>query len=143
MLDQRMVVLDTAVLLPPAGQGALGLEFRRADDQVRRLLAPLDHPPTRWAVTAERALVRRLGAGCRTPLGILGRVDGAGQLALDAWILSEDGREAIRRQAAGPADDADRIGTALGETLLAAGAARLLGSAVPPLDAAQDGAHDA
>jgi hydroxymethylbilane synthase len=126
MLDGRMAVLEPDILLPPAGQGALGLEFRAADERVRSLVAPLDHPPSRWAVTAERALVRRLGAGCRTPLGVLGRVDGHGQLALDAWILSDDGRRSIRRQSGGAAPEAWRSGTILADALLEAGAGGFL-----------------
>jgi len=124
LLDKRMVVLEPDVLMPPAGQGALGLEFRDSDDRVRRTLAPLDHPPSRLAVTAERALLARLGAGCRTPLGVLGRVDAAGELVLEAYLAAPDGREAIRRSVRGKAAEAARLGTALAETLLDAGAGR-------------------
>ena len=124
LLDQRMVVVEPGVLTPPAGQGALGLEFRDSDDRVRRVLAVLDHAPSRQAVTAERALLSRLGAGCRTPLGVLGRVDAAGTLTLDAYLAAPDGREAIRRSATGKARECAQIGTALAETMLEAGAGR-------------------
>lgn len=127
-LDARMVALDTAVVLPAAGQGALGLECRADGAAARAAIAALDHPPTRWAVVAERALVRRLGAGCRTPLGVLGRVEGAGRLTLEAWLLAPDGRESVRRTAAGAAEEAGTIGAELAEALLADGAARLVGS---------------
>jgi hydroxymethylbilane synthase len=120
------VALDANVLMPPAGQGALGLEFRAADERVRRWLEPLDHPPSRWAVLAERALVRRLAAGCRTPLGVLGRVNEGGRLMLDVWLLAPDGRESLRRQACGEAAQAEALGTQLAEALLAAGAGRFL-----------------
>jgi len=124
LLDKRMVVVEPDVLMPPAGQGALGLEFRDSDDCVRRTIAVLDHAPSRQAVTAERALLARLGAGCRTPLGVLGRVDAAGTLTLDAYLAAPDGHEAIRRSLAGKAAEAARLGTALAEALLEAGAAR-------------------
>jgi hydroxymethylbilane synthase len=140
MLDKRMVVLEPEVLLPPAGQGALGLECRATDDRLRRHLAVLDHAPTRCAVTAERALMARLGAGCRTPLGVLGRADAVGQLVLDAWILAPDGREAIRRRASGDAAQAARVGRDLAETLLEAGAGKFLTSEGGESD---DGARDA
>jgi len=135
LLDRRMVVLEPEILMPPAGQGALGLEFRASDERMRRLLAPLDHPPTRWAVTAERALVASLGAGCRTPLGVLGRVGPDGRLALEAYLVSPEGRDGIRRRADGPvrppvlgggAAEAPRLGAALAETLLEAGAGRFI-----------------
>ena len=126
LLDKRMVVVEPDVLMPPAGQGALGLEFRDSDDRVRRTLAALDHAPSRQAVTAERALLARLGAGCRTPLGVLGRVDAAGTLVLEAYLAAPDGREAIRRSARGKAADAAQIGAALAEALLEAGAGRYI-----------------
>jgi hydroxymethylbilane synthase len=129
MLDPRMRALAADVLMPAAGQGALGLEFRTSDDGVRRALAPLDHSPSRQAVAAERALVRRLGAGCRTPLGVLGRVGAAGDLRLEAWLLAPDGRDAIRRSLSGEAAGAAALGTALAEALLADGAARFLAPA--------------
>jgi len=127
VLDRRMVVLEPQVLLPPPGQGALGLEFRAADERIGAWAAALDHPPSRWAVTAERALARRLAAGCRTPLGALAAVDGSGGLVLDAWLLSADGRESMRQEARGDAADAARIGTALAERLIAEGARRFVG----------------
>jgi hydroxymethylbilane synthase len=126
LLDRRMVVLDPDVLLPPAGQGALGLELRASDDCVRRWLAALDDPASRQAVASERALVARLGAGCPTPLGVLGRVDAGGVVVLEACILSPDGRDAIRRRAAGDAAHLDRLAAVLAEALLAAGAGRFV-----------------
>lgn len=143
MLDRRMVVIQTDVLLPAAGQGALGLEFRADDAGVRQAVAALDHPPTRWAVTAERALVRRMGAGCQTPLGVLAHVDAAGQLVLEARLLAPHGREGLARSATGATPEAETLGTGLAEELLAAGAARFLKSALTDTDAAQDGAGDA
>jgi hydroxymethylbilane synthase len=58
-------------MLPAPGQGALALQIR-ADDLA--LVAPLDHEPTRVAVTLERALLRALGGGCLAPLGALAEV---------------------------------------------------------------------
>ncbi|MBM4019887.1 MAG: hydroxymethylbilane synthase [Planctomycetes bacterium] len=126
LLDRRMALLDPLVLMPPAGQGALGLEFRTSDDRVRRLLGPLDHARSRLAVTAERALIARLGAGCRTPLGVLGWVERNGPLLLEAYILSPDGRDPVRRRTEGPPAEAASLGAGLADALLAAGAGRLV-----------------
>ncbi len=59
-------------ILPSPGQGALALECRFEDSQVREVLAALDDPDTRMAVTAERALLKALGGGCAAPIGALG-----------------------------------------------------------------------
>jgi hydroxymethylbilane synthase len=126
MLDGRMVPLDPSILLPAAGQGALGLEFRDADAAVRGWIAALDHAASRAAVVAERALCRRLQAGCSTPLGALGRIGPDGSLTLEACLVSADGRQVLRRRASGPASDAADIGTRLADAMLAEGASRLL-----------------
>jgi hydroxymethylbilane synthase len=62
------------------GQGALALACRAGDARARAALAPLDHAPTRMAVTAERALLAQLGSGCSVPFGAF--VDG------EAWSLA-------------------------------------------------------
>lgn len=61
--------LAPEVMCPAAGQGALALECRAADEETRGILAALDDPAAHQAVRAERALLRRLGAGCQTPVG--------------------------------------------------------------------------
>jgi len=135
ILDGRMVVLKPSVMLPAAGQGALGLEFRSEEETVRRWIGPLDDPPSRLAVACERALVRRLGAGCRTALGVLATVDQSGGLMLDVWLLSPTGQEALRRRAEGPAEGPESIGSHLAEQLLEAGAARLMATESGEADA--------
>jgi hydroxymethylbilane synthase len=75
--DQRMS-LD--LMLPAPGQGAIALQVRAGDEP---LVAALDHPATRTAVMAERALLRALGGGCLAPLGALGELDD-GELRLRA-----------------------------------------------------------
>lgn len=126
LLDRRAAVVETGVMLPAAGQGALGLEWRAVDERVARLVVAADDAPSRATVEAERALVRRLAAGCRTPLGVLGRVDDGGTLALEAWLLAPDGRRSVRRRAEGRVDEAREMGERLAERV-AREAAELLG----------------
>ena len=139
LLDARACVLEPSAMLPAAGQGALALEFRADDEDVRSLVAPLDHSASRQAVAAERAVVRRLGAGCRTPLGVLGTVDDAGRLALEAWLLSASGERSVRRRAEGSAGEAAAIGVGLAEELLAAGGRELLATDGEKADTRVDG----
>jgi len=113
--------LEPEVMCPAVGQGALAVETRIGDNACQAL----DHAPTRAAVTAERAVLSALGGGCLTPMGGHARVE-RGQLHLMAIVLSVDGAESVRDQAAGPASVAQRIGRDLGERLLKQGAARLL-----------------
>jgi hydroxymethylbilane synthase len=76
---------------PPApGQGALAIQCRREDGSLRARLEALEHGPTRVAVTAERAVLRELGASCEIPLGAHGRFDD-GELVLDAALATPEG----------------------------------------------------
>lgn len=95
------------LMLPAPAQGALALQVRLEDGDLRAVLATVDHAPTRLAVDAERALLRQIGGGCLAPLGALGEVEG-GTLRLRAAY--EDRTGTYRRaEASGPADDADAV----------------------------------
>jgi|GEM_PF-66299 len=74
-------VLDLEVMLPAPAQGALAVEARADEDsaELARVAAALDDEPTRLAVTAERALMARLGAGCAAPVGAWAHLRGDSQ----------------------------------------------------------------
>jgi hydroxymethylbilane synthase len=61
-------LFDTAQMTPAAGQGALGIELREDDGDLRRRLNELVHLPSWLAVHAERAVSRALGGSCSMPL---------------------------------------------------------------------------
>jgi hydroxymethylbilane synthase len=123
--DRIAEILSPDVVCPAVGQGALAIETAAGPgfDACR----PLDHPPTRAAVTAERALLGALGGGCQVPIGAYATVS-EGRLRLLSVVVSPDGADLVRDQAEGPASDAERIGRELAEALLAAGADRILES---------------
>ena len=127
-LGQREViteVLDPLQMLPAPGQGALAVECRAGDASTLAALAGLDDPDTRAAVTAERALLARLEAGCAAPVGALAEivddVDGPA-VSLRAVVGALDGSVELRRSLPGPVADAEAVGRALAETFLADGA---------------------
>jgi hydroxymethylbilane synthase len=126
LLPAECELLDFDRMLPAPGQGALGLEIRTDDAALADLLAPLDHPPSRLAVAAERALLGRLAAGCHAPVAALGQLDPAGQLHLVAFVATPDGRRTLRDQLTGPAPAAEALGRRLADRLLDRGAAELL-----------------
>jgi hydroxymethylbilane synthase len=128
-LDEVTEVLDPIQVLPAPGQGALAIECRSDDADLVAALARLDDPATRAAVTAERAVLSTLEAGCSAPLGALAEVvegeDGE-ELWLRAVALSEDGGLSVRMSATGPVADAVHLGTRLASDMLAEGAADLM-----------------
>ena len=129
-LDEVTEVLDPLQMLPAPGQGALGVECRSVDTAlVEDLRDALEDPYTRAAVTAERAVLATLEAGCAAPLGALADVaegDGGDELWVRAVALSHDGAVAVRRSATGSPADATGIGRGLAEEMLAEGAGSLI-----------------
>ena len=129
MSDRITEILSPEVCLPAAGQGAIGIESRApvndADREIFFALALLNHAPSRLAVATERAVLAGLSGGCDLPLGVWAR-DVAGELVMDACVLSLDGTEAVRVRRAGAPRDAEAIGRDVTAALLHGGADRLL-----------------
>jgi len=116
-------------MLPACGQGALGLECREDDPEVREHLRKLVDARATVAVRAERAFSLRLGGSCHTPLGAHGQLRPDGQLTLEGMVGSVDGQQLLRAELHGPASSPETLGERLGDALLAAGAGPLLASA--------------
>ena len=62
-------MLPFDLMIPPSGQGAIGIETRAAGDAAE-LVKPLDDGPTRFEVGLERAFQIGVGGGCSVPLGV-------------------------------------------------------------------------
>jgi hydroxymethylbilane synthase len=127
-LERTAELLDTDVMLPAVGQGALTLEARADDAEAIEMASALDHRDTRLAVTAERAFLARLGGGCRLPMAALGLVEGD-SLRLRGLIADPEGRRLLRSEVTGPASEPEALGAALAEQLLSRGAAELIAEA--------------
>jgi len=112
-------------MLPAIGQGALAIETRAADDRVRALCRVLASEEAETTVTAERALLHHLGAGCRTPVAGSARLQ---QGNLEVWGLvgRPDGTILLREHVSGSPSAAQALGQALADALLARGAGRIL-----------------
>lgn len=126
--------LDPVQMLPAPAQGALAVECRRDDAELHSVLSGLDDPVTRAAVTAERALLAELEAGCTAPVGATAEVveslDDDGrifeELSLRGIALAADGSDSVRASVVGPVGDAGALGIALARELLDLGARDLL-----------------
>lgn len=123
--DSISHILPADVMLPAVGQGALCLEVRAGDEKIRRLIASLDHGPTRRATESERALLRCLEGGCQVPIAAYAEVDG-GMLHLRGLVAALDGSRLVRDEVHGLAEQADVLGMELADRLLAAGASEIL-----------------
>lgn len=122
--------LDASRMLPAVGQGAIAIVVREADARVASLVASLDDRPSRLAVMAERALLRRLEGGCQIPIGALGRF-ASGRLQLDALVADLDGSKIVRgsdSDEVATEAEAERLGDRLAQRLLTMGAREILAS---------------
>lgn len=103
-------------LCPPApGQGALAVQIRARDDRLAARLAALDDRATRVAVTAERALLRAMGASCEIPLGAIGRYAN-GLVELYAALVTPAGVRRASERGPDPLEVARRAADALEAT---------------------------
>ena len=123
--DRIRAYLSVEESLPAAGQGAIGIECREEATVVRELLAPLNHPKTAFAVTAERAVCRRLDGGCQVPIGAYAEVH-RDELFLRGLVSNRAGTRILRSKLTGSCEHADEIGTRVGEELIQQGAEKLL-----------------
>jgi len=133
--------LDPIQMLPAPAQGALAVECRAADVDLEHLLAStLDDEGTRAAVTAERALLAALEAGCSAPVGALAEIvedlDAEGKvverisLRGTAAVDGENGAvDMVRAIALADKDQAAQLGKDLAAELLDLGAGALSGPA--------------
>jgi len=110
-------------MCPAVGQGALAIEIRRDDTQVRTQLAFLDDADTRAAIECERALLGSLGGGCQVPIGAFAEKRD-GRLHLQAMVGRPDGSEILREHAEG--EDPEKLGRDVAQTLLKRGADKIL-----------------
>ncbi|MFK4295122.1 hydroxymethylbilane synthase [Arthrobacter sp. GAS37] len=135
-LDAVTEFFETDVMLPAPGQGSLAIECRTVDapgqsgaegsqGALAQALAALNDEDTRLAVTAERAVLARLEAGCAAPVGAYAYRKGS-MLYLEAVVCAVDGSKSVREKKA--TDGLTEVGATLlgievAELLLAAGAA--------------------
>ncbi len=125
--------LDPADFCPAAGQGALGIETRRGDTATEAAVSFLDDPPTRFAVTAERAALAALGGGCQVPIGIHCRSGAGGgqEKEIFAVVAAPESGAAVRVHycASAAETDAVALGRLIARKLIEAGAGPLLAAA--------------
>jgi hydroxymethylbilane synthase len=128
-LDAITETLDPLQVLPAPAQGALAVECRTSDARTRELLGRLEDPMVRACVTAERATLASLEAGCSAPVAAYAEVaegESGPELFLRASVTAIDGSDSVRGSVSGPLPQAAALGRALAAELLDRGAAELM-----------------
>jgi hydroxymethylbilane synthase len=120
---ERAVPLPLEDMVPAPGQGALAIQARVDDPSVGGLLAALDHPRSRIAFEAERALMQSMGGGCALPLGAYAEQRDEA-IRLLAVVVRPDGTDLVWAQA--EAESAATVAHEVATTLRAGGADQIL-----------------
>lgn len=118
-------ILGPPDFLPAVAQGALGIEYRIDDREVRDMLDFLDHQETKYQVLAERGFLTGLDGGCQVPIAAWSRLEGE-RITLTGFVADVDGSRPIRMELEGGVDEAWDIGSRLADKVLAAGAKEIL-----------------
>jgi hydroxymethylbilane synthase len=123
--DRIATTVPVEICVPAPGQGIIAVEIRRGDSRAMSAVAQVGDADAAVALKAERAVVSRLGGGCQMPIGALAEMAG-GQLDVRGVVISPDGTRIARAAAAGSPADAERVGIAVADQLLADGAGEIL-----------------
>ncbi|SFA38946.1 hydroxymethylbilane synthase [Parageobacillus thermantarcticus] len=116
--------LSTDVCLPAVGQGALAVECRESDEELREWLQKLNDIDTERAVYAERAFLRQMEGGCQVPIAGYAHVDERNDIVLTALVASPDGKVLYKETVSG--SDPEDVGTAAANLLIKRGAKALI-----------------
>jgi len=118
--------LPVDISLPAVAQGAVGIECRKDDEFINKLLMALNHRVTSICVSAERAFLRKLEGGCQVPIAAYARLINQSSIVIEGLVGSESGETIIRNSMEGASEEAESIGILLAEDLLSKGAGKIL-----------------
>lgn len=123
--DRIKGIIPTSVCLPAVGQGALAIECRTDNTEVREMLAFLNDKATKQATDAERAFLGLVEGGCQVPIGVHAEVQD-NEIKVEAIIASLDGSTVLRNTISGDAEKAVELGQKLGHQMLSDGGQDIL-----------------
>ena len=127
LIGQEIITeyFEISRMIPAPGQGALGVEAREDDVEIKALLAAINDCRSEIEVVAERAVLRGLGGGCQVPIGANAELKGD-KLHLMAAVCSPDGRHRILERLSGSPKCANELASNLVIKLMQGGASKLL-----------------
>ncbi|MGI9056322.1 MAG: hydroxymethylbilane synthase [Pyrinomonadaceae bacterium] len=125
-LDEHIAqIIPFDIMLPAVGQGAMAVEIREQDTELKEILKVLDDEETRLCVTAERAFLRTLEGGCQVPIGANAMIEN-GVLRLEGMVGNLDGSINMREKISGEQNEAANLGERLARNLIGKGANEIL-----------------
>lgn len=126
--DKITQIIPRKYCLPAVGQGALAIETRADDEEIKNMLSFLYDDKTADATIAERAFLAQVEGGCQVPVGVYGEVNEDNTLTVEAVIGSLDGKTIIRDKVTGKRENASELGEDLAKKILANGGLEIMQS---------------
>lgn len=133
--DKITEYLPYDIFLPAIGQGALGIEIRKSDKDIEKVIERFNHRETSLCVRAERSFLKRLEGGCQVPIAAFGTISplfppfnkgGQGGVKLEGMVGSIDGKILYRDSEEDKENNVEELGVRLAERLLSKGADKIL-----------------
>ncbi len=121
--DFKYLIMPFSFFLPSPSQGALAVQIRKNENELKNMLMQLNDNETEISVKAERSFLKHFGGGCHIPLGAFAYVS-EGILHLTGSITAVDGKKSVRDNVTG--SDPETLGKELAALLKSKGADKLL-----------------
>ncbi len=123
--DRVSQFIPIEVMVPSPGQGALGIELRKNDEQIKNIVSFLNHSSSSIEVMAERAFLTQLGGGCQVPIAAFGKKQ-EDELILRGLVGSLDGRTIVYDEVRGNCNNWEELGKMLAERISSRGGRAIL-----------------
>jgi hydroxymethylbilane synthase len=123
-ITQRLSLMG---FTPSPGQGALALVTRKDNKKLIKILGHVNHPASMAEAQAERAFMKKIGGGCKVPLGVIAQASGR-TISLHGSMLSPDGRAMMEVRRSGDVARPKELGARAAADMLKLGAASLISS---------------
>ncbi|PID56153.1 MAG: hydroxymethylbilane synthase [Ignavibacteriae bacterium] len=118
-------IIDTRIMLPAVGQGALGIEIKKTNKFAEKILKSIHHEESYTAILAERAFLKKLEGGCQIPIGAYAEVMRNG-LYLSGIVATIEGDITFHKRLRGSKNNPEKLGKALANDMIKAGAKKVL-----------------
>lgn len=115
--EYRFPILDPKFFLPCIGQGAIGITCREGDQAIYDLLQTMNHAQTFQEISIERAFLKGLKGGCKTPVAGLCVKTGEEHFSFQIFIARQGGSDSVRRTATGSYGSLKKEACSLGQEM--------------------------
>ena len=118
--------LPLSVMIPPMGQGALGIQIKSDDDEVREIVKVLNHEDTFLSSTIERDFIGAIGAGCSAPVAVNVTIDEDDMVTIKSMVGYPDGSHILEEKVAASRAACKGLGLLLAKLMTEKGAMKIL-----------------